>query len=124
MSSFTLIKLCYTKALERSSLAPGPEAKTSSEITNPTSFSVICTTFQEGKEKNEIGTSNASFPLTIFFKRKSLMVGRLYKRYASRHFPSNLRTITSTMSLLASSPHVFSSICVMVRWTLLNLFSN
>ena len=34
----TLIKLCYTKALEWSSLVPGPEAK--SEITNPTLFTV------------------------------------------------------------------------------------
>ena len=30
----TLIKLCYTKALEWSRLVPGPEAKSSSEITN------------------------------------------------------------------------------------------
>ena len=36
----TLIKLCYTKALERSSLVPGPEAKSSLEITNPTWFTV------------------------------------------------------------------------------------
>ena len=35
---FTLIKLCFTKALEWSSLVPGPRAKSSSEITNPTSF--------------------------------------------------------------------------------------
>ena len=36
---FTLIKLCYTKALEWSSLVPGPEAiSSSSEITNPTPF--------------------------------------------------------------------------------------
>ena len=37
---FTLIKLCYTKALEWSSLAPNPEAKSSSEITNLTSFTI------------------------------------------------------------------------------------
>ena len=38
---FTLIKLCYTKALEWSSLVPGPEAKSSFlEIMNPTSFMV------------------------------------------------------------------------------------
>ena len=36
----TLIKLCYKKALEGSSLVPGPEAKSSSEIMNPTSFTV------------------------------------------------------------------------------------
>ena len=37
----TLIKLCYTKALEWSSLVPDPEAKSSSsEITNPTSFTI------------------------------------------------------------------------------------
>ena len=35
-----LIKPCYTKALEWSSLVPGPEAKSSSEITNPTSFTI------------------------------------------------------------------------------------
>ena len=36
---YILTKLCYTKALERSSLAPGPEAKSSSlEIKNPTPF--------------------------------------------------------------------------------------
>ena len=38
--SHTLIKLCYTKALERSSLVPGPEAKSSSEVANPTLFTV------------------------------------------------------------------------------------
>ena len=36
---YNLIKLCYTKPLEWSSLVPGPEAK-SSELTNPTSFTV------------------------------------------------------------------------------------
>ena len=36
---YTLIKLCYTKALESSSLVPGPRVKsTSLEITNPTLF--------------------------------------------------------------------------------------
>ena len=34
---YTLIKLCYTQALEGSNLSPGPEAK-SLEITNLTSF--------------------------------------------------------------------------------------
>ena len=39
LSVFTLIKLCYTKALEWSSLAPGHEAKSSSlEIKNPALF--------------------------------------------------------------------------------------
>ena len=38
---FTLIKLCYAKALERSSLVPGPEAKFSSlEIMNLTPFTI------------------------------------------------------------------------------------
>ena len=38
---YTLIKLCYTKALEWSSLVPGPEVKSSSsEITNPKLFAV------------------------------------------------------------------------------------
>ena len=36
----TLIKLCYTKALEWSSLVPGPEPKSSSEVINPTSFTI------------------------------------------------------------------------------------
>ena len=33
-------KLCYTKALEWSRLVPGPEAKSSSEIRNPTLFTI------------------------------------------------------------------------------------
>ena len=37
--SYTLIKLCCTKALEWSSLVPGPEAK-SWDITNLTSFTI------------------------------------------------------------------------------------
>ena len=37
---FTLIKLCYTKSLEWSSLIPGPKAKSSSEITYPASFTI------------------------------------------------------------------------------------
>ena len=41
-SFFTLIKLCYAKALEWSRLVPGPEAKSSSYITNPTLFTVSC----------------------------------------------------------------------------------
>ena len=36
----TLIKLSYTEPLAWSSLVPGPEAKSCSEITNPTSFTV------------------------------------------------------------------------------------
>ena len=36
----SLIKLCYTKAPERSRPVPGPEAKSISEITNPTLFIV------------------------------------------------------------------------------------
>ena len=36
----TLIKLCYTKALEWSSLVPSPEAKSPSEIINPISFTI------------------------------------------------------------------------------------
>ena len=36
----TLIKLCYTKALEWSSLVPGPQAKSSSDIMNSTLFSI------------------------------------------------------------------------------------
>ena len=46
----TLVKLCYTKALERSSLVPGPEAKSSSEITNPTSFTVDSRSVEEGSK--------------------------------------------------------------------------
>ena len=38
---FQLIKLCYTKAFEWSSLVPGPEVRfSSSEITNWTSFTI------------------------------------------------------------------------------------
>ena len=37
---YTLTKLCYTEALEWSSLVPGSKAKSSLEITNPTSFTV------------------------------------------------------------------------------------
>ena len=37
---YTLIKLCYTKALDWSSLVPGPEVKSSSEITNLTQFTI------------------------------------------------------------------------------------
>ena len=36
----TLIKFCYTEALEWSSLVPGPEVKSSSWITNPTPFTI------------------------------------------------------------------------------------
>ena len=47
----TLIKPCYTKVLEWSSLVPGPEAKYSSEITKPTPFTIsyqyhYCTYFR------------------------------------------------------------------------------
>ena len=37
---YTLIKVCYTKALKQSRLVPGPEAKSSLKIMNPTSFTV------------------------------------------------------------------------------------
>ena len=40
VSFHTLIKLCYTKALEWSRLVPDPEAKSSSDIKNPTPFTV------------------------------------------------------------------------------------
>ena len=35
-----LIKLCCMKALEWSTLVPGPKAKSSSEVTNPTQFTI------------------------------------------------------------------------------------
>ena len=45
---YILTKICYTKALEWSSLAPGPKAKSSSsEINNPTPFTVIYQVNQE-----------------------------------------------------------------------------
>ena len=37
---YTLIKLCFTKSLEWSNLVPGPEAKSSLEVTNLTSFTI------------------------------------------------------------------------------------
>ena len=40
LSLFTLIKLCYTKALEWSSLVAGLDVKSSSEIMNPTPFTI------------------------------------------------------------------------------------
>ena len=40
LSLFSLIKLCYTKALEQSSLVAGLDVKSSSEIMNPTPFTV------------------------------------------------------------------------------------
>ena len=49
---FTLIKLCYTKALEWSSLVPGPKAK-SLEIINPTSFTI---SYQWGDHESDIVT--------------------------------------------------------------------
>ena len=42
LSFHTLIKLCYTKALEWSKLLPSPEAKSTMEIMTPTSFTVSC----------------------------------------------------------------------------------
>ena len=45
----TLIKLCYTKALECSRLVPGPEAKSSSDIKNPTPFT---RSYQDDDEVN------------------------------------------------------------------------
>ena len=45
---YILTKICYTKALEWSSLAPGPKAKSSSsEINNPTPFTVSYQVNQE-----------------------------------------------------------------------------
>ena len=40
LSLFTLIKLCYTKTLECSTLVPGPEAKSSLEVTHLMLFTV------------------------------------------------------------------------------------
>ena len=42
----SLIKLCYTKALQQSSLVPGPEATPSSEISNLTSFTTSYQNFK------------------------------------------------------------------------------
>ena len=55
----TLIKLCYKKALEGSSLVPGPEAKSSSEITNPTLFTI---SYHRGQGYLQI-VSTCGFPL-------------------------------------------------------------
>ena len=58
---YALIKLCYTKALEWSSLVPGPEVKSSSsEIMNPTLFTISyqiyptkCRVSENSKERQE-----------------------------------------------------------------------
>ena len=57
----TLIKLCYTKAVEWSSLIPGPEAKSSSEITNPTPFTITYH-FQPPTAKLELTMTAAVLP--------------------------------------------------------------
>ena len=57
----TLIKLCYTKALKWSSLVPGPEAKSSSEITNPTQFT-LSYHFQSPTARLELTTTGAVLP--------------------------------------------------------------
>ena len=84
---FTLLKLCFTEALEWSSLVPGPEAKSSSsEITNPTWFSLSYQDHPSGRKREEWNwNKECLFPSYNFLKRKSLMVGRLYKRYASKY---------------------------------------
>ena len=61
---YTLIKLCYTKALEWSSLVPGSEVKSSSEIMNLTLFTISCQTQQ----------ANSSSHLIL----KTIHWGRLY----------------------------------------------
>ena len=59
---YTLIKLCYTKALEWSSLVPGPEATSSPDITNPTLFTVsyhspgTCTAFHSQLQSSDLVT--------------------------------------------------------------------
>ena len=67
---YTLIKLCYTKAIEWSSLVPGPKAK-SSEIVNLTLFTISCQT-------QHINSSSHLILTTIHW-------GRLYHYL---HFPN------------------------------------
>ena len=68
--SVTLIKLCYTKALEWSSLVPVPEAKSSSETMNPTPFTISyhlgsCPA-SSGEDKNIKSSTLSAFPVYMF----------------------------------------------------------
>ena len=66
---YTLIKLCYTKALEWSSLVPGPDATSSWEITNPTSFTVsyqspgTCTALHSQLQSSDLVTFTWGGPI-------------------------------------------------------------
>ena len=58
---YTLIKHCYTKALERSSLVPGPKAKSSSsEITNLTLFTISYHWQSMGSQKSQTQLSDST----------------------------------------------------------------
>ena len=79
-SFFTLIKLCYTKALAWSSLVPGPEAKSSSsEITNLTEATGSVTwkrlSLGLGHKSSLIWYPDLNFPLVIL--RASLVAQKI-----------------------------------------------
>ena len=76
---YALIKPCYTKALEWSSLVPGPKAKSSSlEIRNPTSFTVSCQPshplIAEKQSKDEVCNLKQRFERSSLYWSPSLLL--------------------------------------------------
>ena len=76
ISFFTLIKLCYTKVLEWSSLVPSPEAKSSSEITNsnhsPQAI-IFGACLGSSKQGKDIQSSSLPLLLVYFYFTNSTM---------------------------------------------------
>ena len=82
---FTLIKLCYAKALERSSLVPGPKAKSSSEITDRTPFTM---SYQD----HYINLVNTAKIKAELYSRTLLVI---HFKYSSLYMICPLATISS-----------------------------
>ena len=67
---FTSVKLCYTKALEWSSLVPNPEAKSSLEVTNSTPFTIS----YQSLALNSVRRSNSQHPTQVGWNWKVILV--------------------------------------------------
>ena len=94
---YTLIKLCYTKALEWSSLVPGPKAKSSSsEITNLTLFTI---NYLLGGSSGIFRTSFQLFNLFINWRLPMVGFSTLRKGLSpSLRIPSTTTTIHDVSS--------------------------
>ena len=122
---YGLIKPCYTKALEWSSLVPGPKAKSSFEIRYPTSFTVSCQPshplIAEKQSKDEVCNLKQRFERSSLYWSHSLLLDQ----YTHTHTLALSSWFTSSITVVhyLTSSQFYPSSYTPGHWLPMTVFS-